>query len=162
MRGQKKKKGEGEGRKKTLSLLSPLPRSFWLIPFSPLFLHGTFAGKTFAHPKKTPPLQAISSADIKLLSHCLIFSVQYMYDLSNVYTWLSANKQSTLNVRRMCFYCIKADVFVDCEQSFFSSNIFEWVRYVLSLYSALWGGKVITSCCHASKISGWQQTKNFT
>ena len=48
-----------------------------------------------------PALQAITSADFKLLSHCLIFSVQYMYDLSNVYTWLSANKLSTLNVRKI-------------------------------------------------------------
>ena len=158
MLGQKKERGKGEGRKNTFSSLSP-PHPLLLLthPIFPSlfeFQHGTFIGKTFTLPKKMPALQAIASADIKLLSYCLIFSVQYMYDLSNVYTWLSANKQSTLNVRRMCFYCIKADVFVDCEQSFCCSNIFERVRYVLCLYSALWGGKVITSCCHASKISG--------
>ena len=162
----KEGKGEGRGEKKyfLFSLPTPSPAPFDSSHFLSLFefQHGIFIGKTFTLPKKTPALQAIASADIKLLSHCLIFSVQYMYDLSNVYTWLSANKQSTLNVRRMCFYCIKADVFVDCEQSFFCSSIFEWVWYVLCLYSALWGGKVITSCCHASKISGWQQTKNFT
>ena len=39
-----------------------------------------------------PALQAIASLDVKLLSRCLIFSVQCMHDLSNVYTWLSANK----------------------------------------------------------------------
>ena len=48
-----------------------------------------------------PALQAIASLDVKLLSHCLIFS-ECMHDLSNVYTWLSANKLSTLNVRKMC------------------------------------------------------------
>ena len=104
----KEEKGGGGREKTTLSLLSPLPRSFWLIPFSPLFLHGTFAGKTFAHPKKTPALQAISSADVKLLSRCLIFSVQWMYDLSIfVYTWLSANKLSTLDVRKMCLSLLR-------------------------------------------------------
>ena len=54
-----------------------------------------------------PAQQAIASAGIKLLSHCLIFSVQYMYDLSNVYTWLSANKLSTLDVRKMCLSLLR-------------------------------------------------------
>ena len=44
-----------------LSLFPPPPRSLWLAPFHPLF--GSFnmalsRAKTFAHPKKTPALQA--------------------------------------------------------------------------------------------------------
>ena len=62
MLGQKKERGEGEGRKKIFSLPALLPRSILLTRpiFSILFefQHGTFATKTFARPKKTPALQA--------------------------------------------------------------------------------------------------------
>ena len=52
MLGRKKERGEGERKKNFLSS-RPLPRSFWLAPFSPLF-----SSKTFARPKKTTALQA--------------------------------------------------------------------------------------------------------
>ena len=57
MRGRKKERGEGEGRKKISSLFPPPPRSLWLAPSPPLF--GKFREQILGRSKKTPALLAI-------------------------------------------------------------------------------------------------------
>ena len=62
--GARAKEGKrgGGGEKNTLLSPRPLPDSFWLAPFSPLFSTCAFARKTFAHTKKTTALQATTTA----------------------------------------------------------------------------------------------------